>query len=181
MTRICECCGQTVKAKRAAKAPAVKALVASFKGYDDFAPALDAAKAAARAALGNRWDLVLGATAIARVPAAWTRCKVYGRTSTGPRDMRLPVAEFWPSGVLPVGPEYAADYKREPSHNEAAETARRRHRAAIDYVRDMQRSNAGWTVCGWSHRQVHMTLAHAADCRTALVRAKRAASLAMAA
>jgi len=40
------------------------------------------------------------------VPTAWVACKVYGRTSTAPRDQRFPAARFWQDGALPIGPDY---------------------------------------------------------------------------
>lgn len=99
---ICVCCGQKITA-RAAK-PARK----SFVGYDDFVPAFNVARHAAAAALGHRWQFVPGASIWARLPAAWVRCTVYGRVSTAPRDHRMPAAQYWPGGTLPIGPEYAA-------------------------------------------------------------------------
>jgi hypothetical protein len=107
-TLVCECCGQPIR-----KAPAARKSAASFRGYDDFVPAFNAARHAAIAALGQRWYMVPGASQWARIPAPWAACKVYGRTSTAPRDRRLPAAVFWPSGALPVGPEYASDGPRE--------------------------------------------------------------------
>jgi len=81
----------------------------TFKNYDDFSAANRAAKLAACEAHGLHWHLVPGASALARLPAAWVACKVFGRTSKSPRDVRLPAARFWPNGLLPVGPEYAAE------------------------------------------------------------------------
>lgn len=101
-TQICQCCGQPIRAKRA-KAP-------TFKGYDDFIPVLQIAKYAAQAARGDHWAIIPGASVMARLPAAWTRCKVFGRISASPRDRRLPAAQFWPDGILPAGPEYAGEY-----------------------------------------------------------------------
>ena len=107
MNAICICCGQPIRAARAAKA------APKFKGYDDFSAANVAAKRAACAELGLSWALVPGASAIARLPAAWVACKVFGRVSKSPRDVRLPAARFWPNGLLPVGPEYAEEGPRE--------------------------------------------------------------------
>jgi hypothetical protein len=109
MTRICECCGQPIKAARA-KAPKAP----TFKSYDDWAPAHLAAKLAACADLGVHWAIQPGASVIARVPAAWVACKVFARVSKSPRDVRMPAARFWPNGLLPRGPEYAVEYRREP-------------------------------------------------------------------
>lgn len=102
-TLVCECCGQPIR-----KAPAARKPAASFRGYDDFVPAFNAARRAAIAALGERWYLVPGASQWARIPAPWAACKVFGRVSNAPRDRRLPAAQFWPSGAMPIGPEYAA-------------------------------------------------------------------------
>ena len=103
---VCPCCGQSIK-------PAARKAAASFKGYDDFVAAYNAARHAAIAAHGAGWYLVPGASQWARIPAKWAACKVYGRVSTAPRDRRLPAAQFWPAGTLPVGPEYAPDGPRE--------------------------------------------------------------------
>jgi hypothetical protein len=82
----------------------------SYKSYDDFSAASVAAKRAVAADVGMHWHLVPGASAMARLPAAWTACKVYGRVSKSPRDVRLPAAHYWPTGALPIGPEYAPEY-----------------------------------------------------------------------
>jgi hypothetical protein len=111
MPLVCECCGQTIKAKRQPKAPKAP----TFSAYDDFVPVYNAARAAAVAALGERWYLAPGASAVARLPAKWVRCQVYGRVSAGPRDVRLPAAQFWPAGMLPAGPDYAEPYAIEPA------------------------------------------------------------------
>ena len=103
---VCACCGQPLK-------PAARKAGPSFRGYEDFVVAYNAARHAAIAALGERWYLVPGASQWARIPAKWAACKVYGRVSHAPRDRRLPAAQFWPAGALPVGPEYAADAPRE--------------------------------------------------------------------
>jgi hypothetical protein len=79
-----------------------------YRGYDDFVPAFNAARHAAIAAYGERWALNPDARVWARLPAAWVTVKLsQGRTSTAPRDQRLPAARFWPKGRLPIGPEYA--------------------------------------------------------------------------
>ena len=103
---VCPCCGQSIK-------PAARKAGPSFKGYEDFVPAYNAARHAAIAAHGEAWYLVPGASTWARIPAKWAACKVYGRVSHAPRDRRLPAAQFWPSGALPIGPEYAPDGPRE--------------------------------------------------------------------
>jgi hypothetical protein len=100
---ICECCGQPIRASRKPARPV-------FKGYDDFTLAVMAAKNAAVSELGLHWRLMPGASVLATLPAAWVACKVFGRTSKSPRDTRLPAARFWANGLLPVGPEYAAEY-----------------------------------------------------------------------
>lgn len=102
MATICQCCGQPIRAK-AAKKPRGK----TYKGYDDFVPDYNAARHAIAADLGSHWHLIPEASVWARVPSAWVACKVFGRTSSAPRDMRLPAAKYWPGGAMPVGPEYA--------------------------------------------------------------------------
>jgi len=104
--QICQCCGQPIKAKRSAAAP-------TFRGYDDWTKAHSEAKRAAMAAHGLNWKLADGASVVATLPAAWVSCKVFGRTSKSPRDVRLPAARFWADGLLPRGPVYTADYARE--------------------------------------------------------------------
>lgn len=101
MATTCTCCGQVIRMKRRT-AP-------TFKGYDDWTPAVQAAKQAACDELGELWAIKPGASILATVPAAWVSCKVFGRVSHSPRDMRLPAARFWPDGLLPRGPEYATE------------------------------------------------------------------------
>lgn len=103
LSTICPCCGQRVRAKRARTAP-------TFKGYDDWSPAHTRAKQRACAELGFDWKLISGASVIATLPAAWVACKVFGRTSKSPRDVRLPAARFWDNGLLPAGPAYGDEY-----------------------------------------------------------------------
>jgi hypothetical protein len=97
---VCPCCGQSIK-------PASRKSAPSFKGYDDFVAAFNAARHAIIAELGERWWLVPGASTWARIPAKWAACKVFGRVSNAPRDRRLPAARYWPAGAMPIGPEYA--------------------------------------------------------------------------
>lgn len=95
----------------------------SFKNYDDFSAANVAAKRAVAADVGLHWHLVPGASAMARLPAAWTACKVFSRVSRSPRDVRLPAARYWPNGTLPIGPEYTAEYTWAAPAIEFAEAA----------------------------------------------------------
>jgi len=101
----------------------------SFRGYDDFVVAYNAARANIAASLGANWHLVPAAYQWARVPAPWASCKVFGRTSKAPRDMRLPNARYWPDGTLPVGPEYA-----EPAPRNVATVAMFREMAERHYA-----------------------------------------------
>jgi hypothetical protein len=82
-----------------------------FRNYQDFVPALNAARHAVAAEYGERWDLYPACHVWARLPRAWVRVLVTDgksrRWSTGPRDRKLPTARFWPGGRLPVGAEYA--------------------------------------------------------------------------
>lgn len=93
-----------------------------YRGYDDFQAAHTRAKWAACYELGEHWKRVAGASVRARLPAAWTACKVgvvpgvNGKTGAkalrvarSPRDVSLPAACFWPDEMLPVGPEYYLD------------------------------------------------------------------------
>lgn len=130
----------------------------SFKGYDDFVPAYNAARAAIAAELGENWHLAPGAYRWARVPVAWVRCPVYGRVSTAPRDMRIPVARFWPSGEMPIGPDYAEQTVRPTLCAEWRARRVRCHRSAIDGAR-MWRDTVG------ERGKVAALLAHAAAYR----------------
>ncbi len=87
----------------------------TYRGRDDFTPALDAARLAAIEAFGRQWYLNPGMSVKARVPAAWASCKVHGRTSTCHRDMNFPTAQFWPGGALPVGRDYAEPLAIDPT------------------------------------------------------------------
>jgi hypothetical protein len=79
-----------------------------FRGYDDFVPAFNAARHAAIAAYGPRWSLIPEARVWARLPRTWVNVQLTGRrSSTAPRDYKLPVARFWPGGRLPIGTAYA--------------------------------------------------------------------------
>jgi len=37
------------------------------------------------------------------IPAKWSNCKIFGGTKRGPRDVRVPLARYWPGGELPRG------------------------------------------------------------------------------
>jgi hypothetical protein len=147
----------------------------SFRAYDDFTAAHSAAKAAACAALGPRWSLAPRASVLGRVPAAWVACKVFGRVSKSPRDMRMPAACYWPGGALPVGPVYSADYARETAPL-GCPMARLRaeHRGIIAYARQWQ---SAWES-GLLRRQLHASLANAAAKRRELAEHKRLAAMA---
>jgi hypothetical protein len=160
---VCECCGQPLRKARAARKPA-----ASFRGYDDFVVAYNAARHAAIAELGQAWYLVPGASVWARVPNAWVACKVYGRTSTAPRDRRLPAAQFWPSGELPTGPEYAAPAATIPPCDYRVRLGELagKHRKMVADMR------AGWDLCRFTRGQ------HGAIYLGELARIRRDATLA---
>jgi hypothetical protein len=84
-----------------------KAAGNTFRGFDDFMPAFTAARMLAMADHGIRWWLAPG-TLKARLPAAWVRWQGLAVSGKSPRDVNMPSARYWPGGVLPVGPEYAA-------------------------------------------------------------------------
>ena len=84
---------------------AKRARSTTYTGYDDFQADWGRAKALAFAT-DQRWSVRPESFVYARIPAKWTRVRVFGRVITGPRDVKLPVGEYWPSGALPVGPEY---------------------------------------------------------------------------
>lgn len=93
-----------------------------FAGYADFQAAHKDAREQAAFELGPHWKLVAGASVLARLPAKWVTVKIgvtVGinrragkalRVAKSPRDVRLPAAEFWEDGELPIGAEYFAEY-----------------------------------------------------------------------
>lgn len=109
-----------------------KAVSKTFRGYDDFVVAYNAARKNIVLALGANWHLVPAAYQWARVPAAWASCKVFGRVSKAPRDMRIPNARYWPEGKLPVGPEYAAPAPRNLAAVAMFRAMAEQHYAACD-------------------------------------------------
>lgn len=179
MTKICECCGQPIRATKRAR-PAAK----SYAGYDDFVPAFNAARQAAIAELGAQWYLVPGASIRARVPTAWVACKVYGRTSSAPRDQRLPAAQFWTDGTLPAGPDYeavqcdtAAVLQDLRAHKAELVASVRRELTDVDH-------KWGWHYVGGNHRPSQgtaMLLARAAERRREVAQIGRKIRFAMAA
>ena len=107
-TNICPCCGRpTIREGRGNFLNPPMRAVRKFRAYDDFVPAFNTARRAAIQELGAHWYLVPGAAVWARVPSAWVGCRVFGRVSHAPRDQRFPAARFWPTGELPLGPDYA--------------------------------------------------------------------------
>lgn len=171
---ICECCGQTIRAK------ASKSAKKSFVGYDDFVPAYNAARAAAAADVGSNWHLFPECYQWGRVPSAWAKCHVYGRVSSAPRDMRLPNARYWPSGQLPVGPEYAPATRGNPVALRAQLAAIcARHRELFDASKRWS-----WDYIGANcnaRRGSAAILAHASGLRRDATRVARALRLAEAA
>lgn len=88
----------------------------TFRGWADFAPALTAAQDRAIEAGGPRWWADPDMALWARVPGSWVACKLTnGRSSTSPRDVHFPRAQFWLGGTLPVGPVYADYLPCDPS------------------------------------------------------------------
>ena len=72
----------------------------SFRNATDFVPAYRAALEAIGSRYGREyWHLHPAAYVWARVPDRWLAHPI--------KDRRLPAAEFWPGGRLPVGPVYA--------------------------------------------------------------------------
>lgn len=80
----------------------------SFRGFDDFMPALRVARETAAAAAGPRWWMSPDHSIWARVPAAWVHWKGLSISGTSPRDLHFPMGRYWLGGALPMGPEYAA-------------------------------------------------------------------------
>jgi hypothetical protein len=73
----------------------------------NYPTAFNAAREAARAAGGPRWFLDPAISLKARVPASWLAIRGEMAVYRSPRDLNFPVAEYWPGGVLPTGPDYA--------------------------------------------------------------------------
>jgi hypothetical protein len=88
--------------------PRTKAPRFTFRGFDDFMPALRAARQNVIRYGGERWYLNPALCIKARVPAAWVRWKGLTASGTSPRDLNFPLGPYWPGGALPFGPEYAA-------------------------------------------------------------------------
>jgi hypothetical protein len=92
----------------------------SFRGYDDFAPALTAARTLAKVAAAeagdDRWYLNQDLCVKARIPGGWANAKGRnGRVIHGPRDLNFPRAQFWPNAMLPTGLEYEERSPIDPS------------------------------------------------------------------
>jgi hypothetical protein len=101
----------------------------AFSSWEDWWPVCRAARARASADLGARWDLD-ASTLHARIPSAWANIKLaIGGTKHGPRDIHMPAAKYWPGGVLPYGPEYAA---RGPVDGRKAATVTRLRAPALE-------------------------------------------------
>lgn len=128
----CPHCGGSL-APAAPRRPA-----AGFAGHDDFHAALAAATARAVAAHGPRWPLIPAARVMARVPAAWSRYRIFRRTVAGRRDLALPAARFWPNGVLPIGADYASEPAVPPApgalHRAAAARCERERDDALAFA-----------------------------------------------
>lgn len=82
--------------------------VNGFRNFTDFMPAFRAARARAIAAQGPRWWMSADHAIWARVPAAWVTWKGKASSGMSPRDLHFPMAQYWPGGALPFGPDYAA-------------------------------------------------------------------------
>jgi hypothetical protein len=93
--------------RRAGGAIAIRQPGNSFRGFDDFMPAFTAARMLAIADHGARWYLSADCLK-ARLPAAWVRWVGLSVSGKSPRDVNMPSARYWPGGVLPAGPDYAA-------------------------------------------------------------------------
>ena len=135
MTRTCPCCGQTIKA---AVKPKGRWPARTFRSFDDYQPALIAAQKSVVAALGLRWKLIRGASVYARLPRAWVAVKTAHCSLPGRRDTRLPAAQFWPNGALPVGPEYTPEYAWEAPLDNSSKFAelKARHANILRFVRE---------------------------------------------
>jgi hypothetical protein len=80
----------------------------TIKDYDGWIAARNLARANAVEQCGARWQYTPANGVWARLPAKWSSYKIFGRSVRTPRDQVIPAARFWPDGVLPIGPEYAA-------------------------------------------------------------------------
>jgi hypothetical protein len=79
----------------------------TFKGFDDFMPQFRASRAAAIAEHGEQWWANPAVCRKGRVPTAWVTWR--GKASSGStyRDLNMPMGRYWPSGEMPLGPDYA--------------------------------------------------------------------------
>jgi hypothetical protein len=72
----------------------------TFSSYEDFVPAFNAARQAAREVFGERWSLHPQAHVWARLPAAWTRVRVAGKPPTR-QKLDLPTLLSQQTGLPP--------------------------------------------------------------------------------
>lgn len=79
----------------------------SYRDAESFFVDFNAAREACAARWGREWYLNPKASLKARVPGVWVALKGEMGTWRSPRDVNCPRAEYWPGGVLPIGPEYA--------------------------------------------------------------------------
>ena len=90
--------------RRKAVAPAGGASrVAVVRDFDSWT---DARRAAFdRAGLDCRTPLgeFMARTVSAHIPAKWANCRIFGGIAHGPRDLRVPRAQYWPGGEYPKG------------------------------------------------------------------------------
>ena len=79
----------------------------TFKTAEEFFSAFNDARNRCRSEFGEKWYLNPCACLKARVPNSWISLKGQMGTWTSPRDVNFPVARFWSTNTLPIGPEYA--------------------------------------------------------------------------
>ena len=79
----------------------------SYKDAESFYKDFNIAREAARNVAGAQWYLDPAVSLKARVPSIWVALHGEQGIWRSPRDVNCPRAEFWPSGTLPVGPDYA--------------------------------------------------------------------------
>lgn len=65
---------------------------------------------------GPRWFMNTALYVWGRCPARLVAIKVLGKSRAGRRDLRIPNAEYWPTGRIPEGIELANRMRTEPAN-----------------------------------------------------------------
>ena len=122
---------ELLKAFQAALKPETKRIGGgqTYRNAEAFFADFNAAREACRQIHGESWYLSPTASLKARVPGAWVALRGEMKVWHSPRDVNMPRAEYWPSGALPTGPEYAEHGLVCPIGGAWAERAKPKHKA----------------------------------------------------